>query len=154
MSQSPLRMHSTTINGSAHNYSQKQLNSLPSQSGNNRGATFAVSPIRESLIKNTGAFILGNAGVANSGGMAPCSAQAASGGSPPAPINTHNASLHNFGELPLAGSPLKRERGSDRVELDFGEVGVNKDICRSKAQQQQAQPEHDVLDSFMSLPKQ
>jgi len=61
MSQSPLRMHNQKNNKSSNNYSQKQLGSLPSQTPANRGSNFGASPMRESLIKNTGAFILGNA---------------------------------------------------------------------------------------------
>ena len=71
MSQSPLRMHSVQNSGSQNNFSQKQLGTLPNQGGgggggNNRGSNYGASPIRESLIKNTGAFILGNA-AGNSG---------------------------------------------------------------------------------------
>lgn len=63
MSQSPLRMHSVQNSGSQNNFSQKQLGTLPNQGGqaNARGSNYGASPIRESLIKNTGAFILGNA---------------------------------------------------------------------------------------------
>jgi len=53
-------MHNTKQGtGGANNFSQKQLGTLPNP-GNNRGSGFQASPIRESLIKNTGAFILGN----------------------------------------------------------------------------------------------
>ena len=59
LSQSPLRMHNTkNTSGIGNNYSQKQLGTL-AQMGN-RGSDYKPSPIRESLIKNTGAFILGN----------------------------------------------------------------------------------------------
>ena len=55
-------------NGGTHN-----SNVSPNQIINgNRGSEFKASPIRESLIKNTGAFILGN----------PNNNQGASGGSP------------------------------------------------------------------------
>ena len=77
MSQSPLRMHNLNNNASSsNNFSQKQLGSLPNQGRNNGKGS---SPIRESLIKNTGVFILVN-GNNNAGN------QGASGGSPNAPM--------------------------------------------------------------------
>jgi len=52
-------MHTNKNNGSSsNNFSQKQLNQPAGN--NNRASDFKASPIRESLIKNTGAFILGN----------------------------------------------------------------------------------------------
>ena len=80
LSQSPLRMHGNTNNGGSNNFSQKQLGTLPNQpNANNRASDFKASPIRESLIKNTGACILGNGQNGNKTGEN----QGASGGTNP-----------------------------------------------------------------------
>ena len=66
MSQSPLTMHSLK-QGKSHNISQGQLGSVNNQNMGQptigrinvpAGSGQMTSPIRESLIKNTGAFIL------------------------------------------------------------------------------------------------
>ncbi len=73
MSQSPLTMHSLK-QGKTHNISQGQLGSASNLNPGqvtigrvnvNSGAGQVTSPIRESLIKNTGAFILEGGGRSN-----------------------------------------------------------------------------------------
>lgn len=147
-------MHNNKNSGSSNNFSQKQLGALPNQ-GNNRASDFKASPIRESLIKNTGAFILGNGNQGNS--------QGASGGTGLQPItqqpsnkqllsnfNTTNAAAGNSDLPMLATNPYARDRSADRAEFDFGDRNHTKDMS----------PPHngnsrgDVLDNFMSLPKQ
>ena len=85
LSQSPLRMHHNTKNsGSSNNFSQKQLGMVGGSAATGAAAAHKASPIRESLIKNTGAFILGgaaagggaNASGGNSGGTATASGAA------------------------------------------------------------------------------
>ena len=123
LSQSPLRMHNNKNSGSSNNFSQKQLGALPSHK---------ASPIRESLIKNTGAFILGNGNQGTS--------QGASGGTTNAITNqpssqqlhnnfsSNNAPASNNDLTNLAQNPYARDRSADRADFDYEDRAMNKDM--------------------------
>ena len=147
LSQSPLRMHNNKNSGSSNNFSQKQLSALP----NNK-----ASPIRESLIKNTGAFILGNGNQGTSQGASggttnvitqqPSSQQLLNNN-----YGTTNAVAANSDLTNNTQSPYTRDRSADRAEFDFGERNMAKDTAPQNGGNKNR---GDALDNFMSLPKQ
>ena len=48
------------LNERSNHLSQQQISTIPNQGSNRNAGEFKASPIRESLIRDMGAFILGN----------------------------------------------------------------------------------------------
>ena len=119
-STSPLRMHAlnstTKVPGVSTNYDQQKITKEPNQ----RDAK--VSPIRESLIQNTGQFILGQKNNASNSNMA---------------VGSSNL---NTNDLNNNGLKQHRER-SEETRLQNG----NNSLHNSESNLQ----EKDVLDDFI-----
>lgn len=142
--------HNTKNSGSSNNFSQKNLGILPGGAGS---AAHKASPIRESLIKNTGAFILGNGsnqgpsqGASSGGTIAqaaaanvaithqPSSKQLVNQGSNYS-TNQPTASGAAAGNVDLgqqtAHRPFKRDRSADRADFDYNDrSGKNNSLAK------------------------
>ena len=147
MSQSPLTMHSLK-QGKQNNISQQQLANVTNQAsqitvGQNagiinpgRGGAQMTSPIRESLIKNTGAFILGGGSsntqstgvaLANQNSRDTSAVVGVTGGSTNNPTAAANFSTMNQNSSNIdlsnaaAGNNFQRDRSADRAMMDYAD---------------------------------
>ena len=71
----------------------------------------------------------------------------------PANFSGANAAAGNGDLANLAPKPYARDRSADRAQFDFGDRSLGKDTQQGAPRVNQSH-EKDVLDNFMSLPKQ